>query len=142
MSDAFLEWAVRDISWFGMPFHFWTLVSFIFGAVVGSFLNVVIYRMPLGLSIIYPGSKCPGCDYAIPLRLNIPLISWLWLLGRCRNCRVRISPRYFFVELFTAGAFAGARHRKKRAVQKLSCEVVSPRMIGAAKAFEFGVVQD
>jgi len=106
MRDAFLEWATRDFSLFGMPFHFWTGVFFILGSMVGSFLNVVIYRMPLGISVVQPGSHCPGCQYAIPLRLNLPLISWLWLRGRCKNCATGISPRYFAVELFTALVFA------------------------------------
>jgi len=106
MRDAFLDWATRDFSLLGMPFHFWTGVFFILGSMVGSFLNVVIYRMPLGLSIVHPGSHCPKCQYAIPLRLNMPLISWLWLRGRCKNCATSISPRYLGVELLTALIFA------------------------------------
>ena len=106
MSDAFVEWAVRDLSLFGMPFHFWTGVWFILGSMVGSFLNVVIYRMPLGMSVIRPGSHCPHCQQAIPLKLNVPILSWLWLWGRCRNCAAPISPRYVAIELFTALAFA------------------------------------
>jgi len=107
MSEAFLDWASRDFSLLGMPFHFWTGVFFILGAMVGSFLNVVIYRMPLGISVVHPGSHCPKCQYAIPLRLNIPLVSWLWLRGRCSNCGAKISPRYLAVEVFTGLVFAG-----------------------------------
>lgn len=106
MRDAFLDWATRDFSLFGMPFHFWTGVFFILGSMVGSFLNVVIYRMPLGLSIVHPGSHCPGCAYAIPLRLNMPIVSWLWLRGRCKNCGTTISPRYLGVEVLTGILFA------------------------------------
>ncbi|THB74757.1 MAG: prepilin peptidase [Desulfobacteraceae bacterium] len=75
--------------------------AFIFGACTGSFLNVCIYRIPAGMSIVTPGSSCPKCNTAIPFYLNIPLLSYLILLGRCRYCRVRIPFRYFIVELIT-----------------------------------------
>ena len=107
MRDAFVEWAIRDLSLFGMPFHFWTGVWFLLGSMVGSFLNVVIYRMPLGMSVVRPGSQCPQCQQAIPLTLNIPIISWLWLRGRCRHCSTSISPRYLAIELFTGLVFVG-----------------------------------
>ena len=69
------------------------------GLAVGSFLNVVIYRVPLGLSIVRPGSACPGCHTPIATRDNIPVLSWLLLKGRCRVCREPISARYPMVEL-------------------------------------------
>ncbi len=69
------------------------------GLAVGSFLNVVIYRVPLGLSIVRPGSACPGCQTPIATRDNIPVLSWLLLKGRCRVCREPISGRYPLVEL-------------------------------------------
>ncbi len=75
------------------------------GATVGSFLNVVVYRLPRKLNLAYPGSFCPHCGHAIRLQDNIPLLSWLNLRGRCRDCGGRISPRYFFVELTVAVAF-------------------------------------
>ena len=78
---------------------------FVFGSVVGSFLNVCIYRMPRDLSLAKPGSQCPKCDFAIPWRLNIPIMSWLWLRGKCRQCAAAISPRYLTVELLTGLAF-------------------------------------
>ncbi len=78
---------------------------FCMGATVGSFLNVVVYRLPRGLNIVYPGSFCPHCGHAIRLQDNIPLLSWLNLRGRCRDCGGRISPRYFLVELTVAVAF-------------------------------------
>jgi leader peptidase (prepilin peptidase)/N-methyltransferase len=83
------------------------LIAFLFavGACVGSFLNVVIYRLPKNLSLIYPGSACPFCTTPIAFYDNIPLLSWLWLLGKCRKCKARISPRYFIVELLTALLF-------------------------------------
>jgi leader peptidase (prepilin peptidase)/N-methyltransferase len=75
------------------------------GATVGSFLNVVIYRLPRGLNLAYPGSSCPQCGHPIRLQDNVPVLSWLALRGRCRDCGGRISPRYFLVELTTAALF-------------------------------------
>jgi leader peptidase (prepilin peptidase)/N-methyltransferase len=71
--------------WAGVPFHFWTGVFFVFGCVIGSFLNVCIHRMPLEMSIVSPPSHCPHCKYAIPFYLNIPLVTWISLRGRCKN---------------------------------------------------------
>jgi leader peptidase (prepilin peptidase)/N-methyltransferase len=92
-------------NWSLVPFHFWSLCFFALGCIVGSFLNVCIYRMPLGMSIVSPPSHCPHCKYAIPFYLNIPLVTWLALRGRCKNCGAPISPRYFMVELLTGVAF-------------------------------------
>ncbi|HXK26949.1 MAG TPA: prepilin peptidase [Candidatus Binatia bacterium] len=78
------------------------LVVFIFGAIVGSFLNVCILRIPNGESIIHPPSRCPSCKAPIAFYDNIPLLSYLILRGRCRACQERVSPRYFVVELLTA----------------------------------------
>lgn len=89
-----------------LPFHFVTGVFFVFGTIVGSFLNVCIHRMPLGLSVVHPPSHCPGCGRSIPWYLNIPLVTWLWLKGRCAFCQMRISPRYLGVELLTGILFA------------------------------------
>ena len=72
---------------------------FFFGACVGSFLNVVIYRLPRGMSLVHPGSRCPTCGHAIRGWDNIPLVSWLLLGGKCRDCSAPISPRYYYVEL-------------------------------------------
>jgi leader peptidase (prepilin peptidase)/N-methyltransferase len=92
--------------WAAVPFHFWSLVFFSFGCMVGSFLNVCIHRLPRNESIVSPPSHCPHCGYAIPWYLNIPLITWLYLRGQCANCRAPISIRYFLVELLTGIAFA------------------------------------
>ncbi len=74
----------------------------IFGAVIGSFLNVVAYRLPRSKSLVTPGSQCPGCDTPIKLYDNVPVLGWLLLRGRCRTCRTAISPRYPAVEALTA----------------------------------------
>ena len=78
------------------------------GLVVGSFLNVVIYRVPRHESIVQPGSHCPSCGAPVAARDNVPVISWLVLRGRCRACRAPISPRYPAVELLTGVLFMGA----------------------------------
>lgn len=91
--------------WAAVPFEFWALVFFAFGCIVGSFLNVCIYRMPLDLSVVSPPSHCPHCKYSIPFYLNIPLFTWLMLKGRCKNCGAPISPRYFLVELLAGLTF-------------------------------------
>ncbi len=81
------------------------LFAFIFGTCIGSFLNVCIYRIPENRSIIYPGSSCPNCHYSIPFYLNFPILSYLFLRGRCKFCRHPISIRYPFIETLT-GVFA------------------------------------
>ena len=77
------------------------VMTFVFGACIGSFLNVVICRMPKGQSIASPSSHCPACNHAIPFYFNIPLISFLLLRGRCGFCKIPISIRYPLVELIT-----------------------------------------
>ena len=89
-----------------VPFHFWTVCFFALGCIVGSFLNVCIYRMPREESIVSPPSHCPHCGYSIPWYLNIPLVTWLWLHGQCANCQKEISMRYFLVEALTGTVFA------------------------------------
>jgi leader peptidase (prepilin peptidase)/N-methyltransferase len=88
-----------------------TAICGVFGLAVGSFLNVVIHRVPRKESIVRPRSRCPTCGTQLAERDNIPVISWLLLGGKCRTCRTSISPRYPAVELLTAGLFAavGAR---------------------------------
>lgn len=77
-----------------------------FGTVIGSFLNVVVHRIPLGRSLSRPASACGSCGHAIRWYDNIPLVSWIVLRGRCRDCRAGISIRYPLVELITAIGFA------------------------------------
>ena len=92
---------IFDSANWGMPFHFWSVVFFVLGCLIGSFLNVVIHRLPLEQSIVSPPSHCPHCNYSIPWYLNIPLVTWLYLGGKCANCGAPISIRYFLVELLT-----------------------------------------
>jgi leader peptidase (prepilin peptidase) / N-methyltransferase len=84
-----------------LPISFYIFV-FIFGAVVGSFLNVCICRLPRSESIVFPSSHCPNCDFKIPFYDNIPILSYLLLRGKCRSCRGRISFQYPFVEFLNA----------------------------------------
>lgn len=90
-----------------MIYYPFPLIIFIFlsGMSIGSFLNVCIYRMPISKSIVYPPSSCPNCGYGIRWYDNIPILSYIWLKGRCRQCAISISPRYPMVELLT-GLFA------------------------------------
>ena len=78
---------------------------FLFGLAFGSFLNVCIYRLPLGLSVVAPRSSCPHCKQPIAFYDNLPVLSWLVLRGRCRHCQTSISPRYLFIELLTGLLF-------------------------------------
>ena len=78
------------------------ILVFIFGSIVGSFLNVCIHRMPKSESIVWPRSHCPKCQKRIPGYDNIPFISYILLKGKCRFCKEKISLRYPLVELLTA----------------------------------------
>jgi len=78
---------------------------FALGLCFGSFLNVCVYRLPLGISVVTPRSACPRCKHGIALYDNMPVLSWLILRGRCRYCKTKISPRYLIVELLTGLLF-------------------------------------
>ena len=85
---------------------------FAVGACIGSFMNVVIYRLPAGLSLLHPPSRCPRCETPIRASDNVPILGWLWLRGRCRQCGAAISVRYPAVELLTAVVFLGLAWRE------------------------------
>jgi len=89
-----------------MPIAFAAAVAGAFGATIGSFLNVVAYRLPRRESLVRPGSRCPGCGDPVKAYDNVPVLGWLWLRGRCRSCRAPISPRYPLVEALTAALAA------------------------------------
>ncbi len=80
-------------------------IAFTFGACIGSFLNVVVYRLPAGISLISPPSRCPNCLHGLGKTENVPVFGWLWLRGRCRWCKVKISSRYPIVEATTGIIF-------------------------------------
>jgi leader peptidase (prepilin peptidase) / N-methyltransferase len=94
-----------------MPHAFLLVVCGVLGLVVGSFLNVVVWRVPRHESIVTPGSHCPSCDAELGAIENVPVLSWLVLAGRCRHCHNRISVRYPLVELLTAGLWVGLAQR-------------------------------
>lgn len=77
-----------------IPLWYWLIVFFIFGACVGSFYNVIVYRMPRGISLINPPSHCPLCKKPIPLYYNLPIVGWLWLRGKSACCKQPISVIY------------------------------------------------
>lgn len=81
-----------------MNLAFVTIIGAILGLSIGSFMNVVVYRVPRALSVVRPGSMCPTCGHEISARDNIPLVSWILLGGKCRHCKTQISVRYPLVE--------------------------------------------
>ena len=87
------------------------LAIFALGLAFGSFLNVCIYRLPRDLSVVWPVSACPKCEKPIRFYDNVPVLSWLILRGRCRQCQASISPRYLLVELLTGALFLAATVR-------------------------------
>ena len=85
----------------------WLVLLTVYGACVGSFLNVVIYRLPAGLSVIRPASRCPHCGHGLAAYDNIPVLGWLWLRGKCRYCKTPISVQYPLIEALCAVLFVG-----------------------------------
>ncbi|MEK7686291.1 MAG: prepilin peptidase [Verrucomicrobiota bacterium] len=131
--------------WAAVPFHFWSMVFFAFGCIVGSLLNVCIYRMPRGESIVLPPSHCPHCGYSIPWFFNIPLVTWVYLRGRCANCSAPISIRYFLVELLTGLAFLGCwlRFGDQAAVLSLAyCLVLAGFIVATFIDLEHFIIPD
>ena len=90
-----------------IPTWIWLVFLFALGSSIGSFLNVVVYRLPREMSLVRPGSRCSSCETPIAWYDNIPVVSWLVLQGRCRRCGATFSVRYAIVELATGLVFAG-----------------------------------
>ena len=100
-----------------MPLAFAATFAGVFGAMIGSFLNVVAYRLPRKESLVSPGSRCPGCGTDIKPYDNVPVLGWLMLRGRCRSCAIPISPRYPIVEATTAALAVAVVLTKHSAAQ-------------------------
>jgi leader peptidase (prepilin peptidase)/N-methyltransferase len=131
--------------WAAVPFHFWSVVLFAFGCMVGSFLNVCIHRLPLDQSVVSPPSHCPHCKYSIPWYLNVPLVTWLWLRGKCANCQAPISVRYFLIELLTGVFFLLAWLRfggESPWLALVYCLVLAGFIVGTATDFEHLIIPD
>lgn len=131
--------------WAAVPPQFWAVTFFVFGCIIGSLLNVCIHRMPLGQSIITPRSHCPHCGYMIPGYLNIPLVTWLYLKGRCANCGAPISIRYFLVELLTGVLFMTtwtAFHDISVVLPLVYCVLLAGFIIATFIDFEHFIIPD
>jgi leader peptidase (prepilin peptidase)/N-methyltransferase len=108
------------------------LTAGLLGLVVGSFLNVVIHRVPLRRSVVWPASHCPACGEPIKPLDNVPLLSYALLQGRCRNCKARISARYPLVEALTGVLFAAAAYEFDLGLRLLSALVLIFTLIALA----------
>jgi len=125
------------LAWYG------TLVTFTFGLCIGSFLNVCIFRMPRGLSIVHPRSFCPCCGRPIAWFDNIPVLSYLRLRRKCRFCSVSISPRYALVELLTAILFVMVwNHYGASVLTPVFCMVVGMLIVATFVDFDFMIIPD
>jgi leader peptidase (prepilin peptidase)/N-methyltransferase len=103
---------------------------FAFGLCFGSFLNVCIYRLPRGKSVVTPRSACPHCGDLIPLYHNVPVLSWLILRGKCRSCKAPISPRYLLIEVLTGLLFLGCYTHFGLTLGMLKCAVLGYLLLG------------
>jgi len=121
-------------------------LSFVLGALFGSFANVCIYRLPptdehpSGRSVVTPGSHCFACGAKVRWYDNVPLLSFLWLRGRCRDCKARFSSRYLLVELVTAILFVAAFHQSFQGVQSTDALVVALHRFAVTAALVFTLV--
>jgi leader peptidase (prepilin peptidase)/N-methyltransferase len=113
------------------------------GLIVGSFLNVVIHRLPRGESLVRPGSRCPRCSHAVAPWDNVPVLSYLWLRGRCRHCRARISWRYPAIELLTGVLFASVALRYgATALTPVLLALTAALIASAAIDFDHRIIPD
>jgi leader peptidase (prepilin peptidase)/N-methyltransferase len=119
------------------------VVAGVVGLVIGSFLNVVIHRLPRGASLSHPGSHCPGCGAPVRWYDNVPVLAYLWLRGRCRRCGARISWRYPAVELATAALFAGIVWRHGPGPMTLIwCAFAAALLASAVIDFDHQIIPD
>jgi leader peptidase (prepilin peptidase)/N-methyltransferase len=114
------------------PFWFLTLWAGLVGLVVGSYLNVLVHRLPLGVSTVRPRSRCPACGAAIRAIDNLPVLSWLLLRGRCRDCGARISPRYPLIEAATGTLFATCVARFGVTLEALTAAILGALLLALA----------
>jgi len=117
--------------------------AFVLGLLVGSFLNVVIHRLPRGESVVHPRSRCPRCGHAIGALENIPILSWILLRGRCRGCGGAISARYPVLELVTGLLFVAVAFRYGASPHSLVFFVFAALLVAAAVIdFEHRLIPD
>ena len=109
---------------------FFRAASFVLGLAFGSFLNVCIYRLPRGISVVWPVSKCPKCEKPIKFYDNVPVLSWIFLGGRCRQCREPISPRYMVIEILTGLLFLVCYAKFGFTLAALKCCVLGFLLLG------------
>ena len=109
---------------------FLAVATFALGLCFGSFLNVCIYRLPLGKSVVSPRSACPHCGDMIPLYHNLPVLSWLILRGKCRSCKQPISPRYLVVEVLTGILFLACYSHFGLTLAALKCVILGYLLLG------------
>ncbi len=123
--------------------YFSVAAAFFFGAIIGSFLNVCIYRIPRAISLIRPArSFCPDCQGSIPWHHNIPIFSWFLLRGRCARCRAPITPRYVIVEMLTAFLFGTAAYLVPIPTLFSVCVILSILVVTTFVDLEFFIIPD
>ena len=127
----------------GLPPPLFVAAALVLGLVVGSFLNVVIHRLPRGESLVSPRSRCPACAAPIASRDNVPVLAWLWLRGRCRRCGAPIAARYPLVELATGLVFAAIALRHGACAMTLVWFAFAAALVAAAVIdFDHRIIPD
>src|SRR4029453_5801883 len=126
-----------------MPAAAFGSFAFLFGLALGSFLSVVFHRVPPGESVAHPRSRCPRCGTPIAARDNVPVLSWIWLRGRCRHCGERISARFPAFELLTGGLCAALAWRYGPSLEALLWMGFASALLAAAAIdFEHQIIPD